>query len=391
MKGIKVAIIAVMAALAVCLAGPGATPAKAAPAKTIKIGAVLNFTGAIAFIGPIFKRGIVQALEEAGNQVAGKKIELIVEDAGSDVTKTLEKVKKLVESDGVKIIIGPLMGDAQLAIAPYLKKKKVLISTLYCGDFSLTKYPNWLIYPTTLVGLTAPVGWYAADQGWKKMVTIGSDYAGGRGFIKGIKLGFEQKGGKVVQQVWTPVGTKDYGPALSNVTKDADCAAYFVPSPTEVMRFLPQYRQFGIKLPLLGTTVASDMPEAIMKQLGKNVEGMVGQALYINSLDDPVNQAFVKAMEKRFGKKPGGLENNSYCVTKAILAGLEATGGDDSLDKLRPAVLASKLKTPQGPLAWGKEGIAVTNCYMAKATKKDGHWSWVPVKVYQAVRDPRLK
>ena len=104
-----------------------------------------------------------------------------------------------------------------------------------------------------------------------------------------------------------------------------------------------------------------------------------------------MNQAFVKAMEKRFGKKPGGLENNSYSVTKAILAGLKATGGDDSLDKLRPAILASKLQTPQGPLSWGKEGIAVTNCYMAKATKENGHWRWVPVKVYQGVRDPRLK
>lgn len=391
MRRILIASLAVVVALGLTLSlgGPSATMAK--KKGPIKIGAVLNFTGAIAFIGPIFKRGIVQALEEVKYMVGGRKIVLIVEDAASSPAKCIEKVKKLVLRDGVKIIIGPLMGDAQLAIAPFLKRRKVLITTLYCGDFALTKYPNWLIYPTTLVGLTAPVGWYAADKGWKRMVTIGSDYAGGRGFIKGIKIGFEAKGGKVIQQLWTPVGTKDYGPALSNVKKNAQCAAYFVPSPTEVLRFLPQYRQFVGKLPLLATTAAADMPEAIMKQLKKNVLGLEGQALYINTRKDPVNMAFVKAMKKRWGKVPGGLESNSYCITKAILAGLKVTGGDESFDKLKPAILKIKLQTPQGPLSWSKRGVAITDCYIARATFKDGHWFWDPIKIYKAVMDPRDK
>jgi branched-chain amino acid transport system substrate-binding protein len=388
----KFLVITLVITVAVGLTALSVCPAAAKKKGPIKIGAVLNFTGPIAFIGPIFKRGIVQALEEVKYTINGRKIVLIIEDAASSPAKCVEKVKKLVERDKVQIIIGPLMGDAQLAIAPYLKRKKVLISTLYCGDIKLTNYPNWLIYPTTLVGLTAPVGWYAADRGWKRMVTIGSDYAGGRGFIKGIKIGFEQRGGKVVQQIWTPVGTRDYGPALSNVTRKADCSAYFVPSPTEVMRLLPQYRQFvGARLPLLATTAAADMPEEIMKQLKQNVLGLEGQALYINTRKDPVNMAFVKAMKKRWGKVPGGLESNSYCITRAILAGLKATGGDESFDKLKPAILKIKFQTPQGPLSWTRHGVAVTDCYIARATFKNGHWFWQPIKIYKAVMDPRLK
>ena len=48
-------------------------------ADPIKIGTILNLTGPIAFIGPLFKNGIVMALEEANYTVGGRKIELIPE------------------------------------------------------------------------------------------------------------------------------------------------------------------------------------------------------------------------------------------------------------------------------------------------------------------------
>ncbi len=386
----RLGVIAVVFLMALGLAVGGQAPAAQA-ADVIKVGAILNFTGAIAFIGPLFKNGIEYALEEVDHTVGGKKIEMIYEDAANDVNNCVEKARKLVERDKVKVIIGPLMGDAQLGIAPYLKGKKVLISTLYCGDISLHKYGNWLIYPTTLVGLTLPVGWYAAEMGYKTMITLGADYAGGHGFVKGIKIGFEDKGGQVVQEIWTPVGTTDYGPFIASMKKDADCVGYFLAGPTEQTRFIPQYKEFGMKMPLLGTTMAADLPANLMKEMGEHSRGLKGQALYLATQNTPANKAFQEGMTKRFGAAPGGLENNSYCVAKAILAGLKATGGDDSFDKLKPAVLASKVDTPQGPLAWSKEGVALTNGYIVESKLVGDTWIWEPIKIYEEVRDPRLK
>ena len=302
----------------------------------------------------------------------------------------LEKSKKLVERDKVNIIIGPLMGDAHMAIAPYLANKKVLTATFYCGDIELTKYKNWFIYPTTLVGLTVPVGYYAADLGYKTMITAGTDYAGGQGFIKGIKLAFEERGGKVVQDVWWPVGNQDFGPYLTNL-KDADVIGYFVEGPSAAQLFLSQYHEFGVKIPLLGTTLAADMPEQILNQLGDKVLGLQGQALYIGSMDTPVNKKWIADMTKRFGQTPGGLEANSYAITKAILAALEMTGGDDSYDELWPALLKVKIETPQGPLSVSKEGVAITDGYIVELKKKDGKYYWDPIKTYKGVVDPRLK
>jgi branched-chain amino acid transport system substrate-binding protein len=358
--------------------------------KPIKIGTILNLTGPIAFIGPLFKNGIVMALEEANYTVGGRKIELIPEDAAADMNVCLEKARKLVERDQVHIIIGPLMGDAHMAIAPYLANKKVLSASFYCGDIELTKYKNWFIYPTTLVGLTAPVGYYAAELGHKTMITAGTDYAGGHGFIKGIKMAFEEKGGKVVQEVWWPVGNKDFGPYLSSLKK-ADTIGYFVEGPSAAQLFLSQYHEFGVKTPLLGTTLAADMPQQITSQLGDWVLGLKGQALYMADMDTAINKAWVKKMTKRFGQAPGGLEANSYAITKTILAALKATGGDDSFEKMWPALLKVKIDTPQGPLAVSPEGVALVNNYIVELKKKGKQYYWDPIKTYKAVVDPRLK
>jgi len=387
MKKLAVLFLAVGFLVSPVLFGSGITAQAAEP---IKIGSILNLTGPIAFIGPLFKNGIIMALEEVNYTVAGRKIELIPEDAAADMNVCLEKSKKLVERDKVNIIIGPLMGDAHMAIAPYLANKKVVCATFYCGDIELTKYKNWFIYPTTLVGLTAPVGYYAADSGHKTMITAGSDYAGGQGFIKGIKLAFEEKGGKVVQDIWWPVGNKDFGPYLSSLKK-ADCIGYFVEGPSAAQLFLSQYQDFGVKTPLLGTTLAADMPEQITSQLGDGVLGLKGQALYMTGMDTPINKAWVAAMTKRFGQTPGGLEANSYAITKTILAALKATGGDDSYAKLWPALLKVKLDTPQGPLAVSPEGVALVDNYIVELKKKDGKFFWDPIKTYKAVADPRLK
>jgi branched-chain amino acid transport system substrate-binding protein len=359
-------------------------------AEPIKIGAILDMTGPAAMLGPLFKDGITMALEENKNQVAGRRLELIVEDGATDPTTALEKARKLVERDKVKVIIGPLMGDAHLAIAPYLANKKVLITTLYCGGIELAKYKQWLIYPTTLAGLCIPLGYYAADVGYKTMDMITSDYAGGHGFMKGVRMGFESKKGKVVQEVFPPVGTADFGPYLSTL-KPADCVSYFVPNTAESSRVIVQYREFGIKMPLLATTLDGDIPEHVMKELGDKVIGLRGQASYIWQREDPVNKKWVQAMQKRFGRMPGGIEQNSYALASVILAGLKATGGNDSFNKLWPTVVKIKMQTPQGLLSFTREGVAITDGYIVEGKVVKGRYLWDPIKVYPQVRDPRLK
>ena len=274
--------------IVVCLSFtiPSATMA----AETIKIGALFDFTGPAADLGPRFKHGLDLALEEAHYQVAGRPLKVIVEDSGTDSAVTLDKLKKLVESDGINAIIGPLMVDAALAISPYASKHKVLMATLFNGAFELTKYGNWIIYPTTNTAQTIPLGYYAYDElGYRTMVIVGSDDADGHSFMRGVDLAFKERGGKIVQSVWVPSGSLDFSSYIS-IFKKADCIAFFFPNTTEVVRFITQCWEFGVKPPLLGTTVEGDMPSPVLKEIGDKILGMKGQEAYVSTTDSPLNK-----------------------------------------------------------------------------------------------------
>jgi hypothetical protein len=88
---------------------------------------------------------------------------------------------------------------------------------------------------------------------------------------------------------------------------------------------------------------------------------------------------------------PSCSEQNAYTLAKVVLAGLKATNGDDSFGKLWPAVLKLKMDTPQGPLSFTPEGVAITDMYVTEAQKKDGEYVLSPpLHTVKAVRDWRL-
>jgi len=358
--------------------------------QTIKMGAILDFTGPLAHKGPLYKNGIVKALEEVNYTIAGRKIELIPEDTGGTANSSLEKARKLAERDNVHIIIGPIMGDAQMAIAPYIAGKKVICTSLNCGLRDLIKYKNWFIYPTTTETLTIPVGYFAADLGYKTMITGGADYAGGHIFIAAIKNGFEEKGGKVVQQIWYPVGNVDFSSYLSSFKK-ADCFAYFVEVASGTQRLISQYHEFGIKVPLLGTHISNQLVEKVLANIGDICVGLKGQAHYIPTSQTPLNQKWVKEMINRFGQMPGADEQSTYAITQALLTALKSTNGDDSFDKLWPALSKVKMESPQGLLSVSPEGVAITDNYIVEVKKREGKYYLDPIKTYRQVMDPTLK
>ncbi|MGH7375263.1 MAG: ABC transporter substrate-binding protein, partial [Candidatus Rokuibacteriota bacterium] len=75
----------VSAVLAVAATGVWVlTPATAQPKKPIKIGFLAPLTGGAAQIGRDTVNGFEMYLEEAGQQIAGRKVELIVEDTAGN-------------------------------------------------------------------------------------------------------------------------------------------------------------------------------------------------------------------------------------------------------------------------------------------------------------------
>lgn len=363
--------------LIVTTAGTLLIAEKKAPKKEepIKIGALFDYTGPVADLGPKFQAGIELALEEVNYQVAGRPIKLIIEDSATDVTVALEKFKTLVERDRIKICVGPLMGDAHLAIAPYAAENKVIVTSLFNGMYENIKYRTYIIYPTTVDAQTYPFGkWVYEKLGYRTMITIGANYAGKIGYANGAAKGFADAGGTVVQQLWPPVGAPDYSPYIASFKK-ADVVLYALEGPGPVSRFVYQYNQAGLKMPLVTITQDGDYTPEALAELGDIALGIPGQSSYTWALDTPENKTFLKGIAPKIKKPfPSGAEVKTYTLAKIILAGLEATGGDESYEKLWPAIVNLKIKSADGPVSFTPDGVAITSMYVTTAEKKEGKY-----------------
>jgi len=381
--------------LTACGAQPTAAPTSpptVAPKEVIKIGGLLDFTGPVADLGPKFQAGIELALEEVNYTVAGHKIELLVEDTATSVDVAVEKFKKLADADDVKIFIGPLMGDAHLAISPLAKEKNVLITSLINGMYQTVPDGHYLIYPTTVDAQTYPFGQYAYDTlGYKTAVVVAADYAGKRGYAAGFIEGFKASGGTIVQEIYTPLGSPDYSPFISTI-KEADVVMYALEGPGPVARFITQFKQTGRTTPMITITQDGDYTPEALAELKDVALGIKGESSYTWMLDNPENKNFVEGIKAKTGKVPSSSEQNAYTLTKVILAGLEKTDGDVSFDKLFPAITSLKMNTPAGSLSFGPEGIAITPMYVTEAVKVgDVYQISAPLFTVDQVFDVRVK
>src|SRR3989338_10996762 len=79
-----------------------------APDGPIRIGFIVPLSGAFAQNGRDILNGFLLLLDEAGYRAGGRQIQLIVEDDEAIPAVTLTKARKLVESDRVHLMAGPL-------------------------------------------------------------------------------------------------------------------------------------------------------------------------------------------------------------------------------------------------------------------------------------------
>jgi branched-chain amino acid transport system substrate-binding protein len=154
--------------LAAGLAAGLAIPSLAIPAfaeDTIKVGVLATFEGAFTVLGEDSMRGAVMAVDDFGGKVGGKKIEIIKGSSDGSPDSAVRAIRKLVEQDGVKVVVGPLSGDEGLAVKDYLKTKPdvtVVNGTSAAQDTTLRDpAPNFFRFSTDGAQWMAGLGDYA--------------------------------------------------------------------------------------------------------------------------------------------------------------------------------------------------------------------------------------
>jgi len=366
-----------------------------AGAEELRIGYLAPLTGGLAQTGIDMRDGFLLYLDQHGNKLGGMDVKLIIEDEQGKGDVAVTKAKKLVLQDKVHMLIGGVLASTGYALAPVSTELKTMyIPSIPAADDltqrQLKNFPYLIRTSWSSSQPNHPLGQWACDQGYKKIVTIAADYAFGYETVGGFQKAFEDCGGKIIQKIWPPLGAKDFGPFIPTIKADTDAVFSLMVGPMPA-QFIKQMRGAGFKKPIIGGGTSYD--EFVLPFMGDEAVGDVSALHYSAALQTPENEAFVKAYRAKFGKVPSYYSENNYTTAMWLDEALKKAGGKwPGAEELIKIMVGIKLdKTPRGPVSFDDMRNPVQNIYIKKVEKKkmfgydkDELWNTV-IKTYPNV------
>ncbi len=380
-------VLSVVAALAVLAGAPAAAAAGKGP---IKVGFVAPLTGPFAEPGKAMVEGFTMYLDEIGRQVAGRPVELIVEDDEGQPQVTLTKVRKLVEHDGVQMLAGNLLVNAEYALHPLLERLRtpMVFPQLRTDDLAQRR-PSQFAMGTgpSLSQPSHPFGDYAYKVlHYRRIAVVGLDYAFGYEVAGGFQKVFEDLGGQVIQRLWIPLSAIDMAPFIAQIRPDAD-AVFGVFSGRSALQFIRQYKEAGLKdrIPLIGTGIMTD--EQLLPAMGDEALGIVTSTFYAGTLDNPANRRFAAAVRAKTGRAPSAFHAGSYTAARWLMEAVRLVGGNVE-DRAGLAAALRRVEIaddPRGPLKLAPDGSVIMNIYIRRVERVGGELQNTVIYTYPAV------
>lgn len=364
------------------------TLAPAQAAEPLKVGFMTVRSGALAAGGRQMEEGLKLCMDEHHGEMAGRKIDVIIADTAGQPAVTKTKAQELVERDGAQVLIGPLAAFEALAIDDYIRQTKTpIISPSAAAEDLTQRKPNpWFV---RAVGTSAqahhPLGEYAAKElHYKKIAIIADDFAFGHEIAAGFQRTFEQNGGKVVQKLWSPLNSAEYGTYITQIDPNVD-AVFAAFAGGNGIKFLSEYKNYGMQKPVLGAMTTVD--EGILKRMGSEAVGVISAGWYSAAIDTPANKKFVEAVRKAYGADPGYYTVGAYMACQFLNNALEQVKGDISnKETFMKALRNVDIKeSPYGAVKLDKFGQPILDIFIRKVEKKDGRLQNVVIKAYPAV------
>jgi branched-chain amino acid transport system substrate-binding protein len=353
----------------------------------IRIGLMAAKTGPLASGGIDMELAMMMFLKERDSTLAGRKVELIAADTAGVPATARTKAQELVEKNNVHCVIGPLAAFEALAIADYFTEKQVPTLGVAAAEDMTQRHPSpWFVRLTATSAQCAyPLADYAVKElKYKKIVTVADDFAYGHEMCAGFQRVFEDNGGKIIQKIFTPLATPDYGSYVAQV-KGAD-AIFLGTAGSNGFRFLRQFIEYGLKdkMAVIGGMTALD--ESVLRNMGDEALGILTTSWYSAELDNPLNKAFAPAFRKQFKYDPGYYAGGVYVTAEVLEAAINATKGNvEDKKALMSAIRASNVETIRGRIKIDEFGNATGDVYIRKVTRSDGRLVNSVIKTYPDV------
>jgi branched-chain amino acid transport system substrate-binding protein len=352
---ISVALIIII--LAVACSTPQQQPAAQAQPEQIKIGALLGLSGDIGTsYGQPQKNGVELAVNEVNESNylgSGKRLKLVVADAGAGADTALKAMTGLIETDNVSGIIGPTLSAQAFKADPVAQSHKIPVIAVSNTVPGITEMGDFIfrcsLPESSVIGGTIRT---AASQ--LRVVKVaylwGKDDDYTIAGYKAFKDAVAKNGLKVLADETFNRGDTDFKPQLERIIAKSPDAILVSALAKEAAAIIIQARSLGYT----GTIIGGDGFNStdVIKQAGSYAEGvMAGTAWNIASINTR-NLEFISAYQKAYGIKPDQFAAQAYTGTW-LMANAIRTASSSNPQAIRDALAGiSNFTTPMGSFSF---------------------------------------
>ena len=355
----------------------------AAAAEKVKIGFVTTITTPAGVIGRDMVDAVNLAMEDIGGKMAGRDVELIIEDDGFKPAIGKQKTDKLVKQDKVQFVTGFIWSHVLLASQKSaLGAGKFLISSNAGPSQMAGKLCHKNFFSTSWQNDQTPMamGEVLNLNNVKSLYVMAPNYAAGKNMVSGVARTFK---GKIVGKDLTKWGKDaqlDFSAELAKA-KASGAEGIFVFYPGKAGgAFIKQYAQAGLqgKIPLYSVFTVDSI--ALPKLQKANMSGVMGSVMtqfWAPDLDTPQNKKFVSGFKKKYGRYPSFYAAQSYDTIFLIKSAVEAVKGDlSNIDGMRAAMKTADFPSVRGKFSYGNNHFPIQNFYSRKVVKdSEGVWT----------------
>ncbi|MBM4763528.1 ABC transporter substrate-binding protein [Bacillus sp. B15-48] len=353
--------------------------------KPIKVGLLISQTGGLEAYGKQTLRGFELGLEYATNgtnEVAGRKIEFIVEDTETKPEVAVKKATKLLEDDEVDFLVGSSSSGDTLAVVPLAEEyqKIMIVEPAVADSITGSEFNRYLFRTARNSSQDAVAGAAAIAGEGVKIATFAPDYSFGWDGVSAFKEAAEKLGAEIVHEEYADPSATDF---TSNIQKVIDSKPDYLfvvwagaNSP---------WNQIGdMKVQERGIKISTGAPDIAALATMQPLIGMEGFSVYYHDLpNNEINDWLVQEHTARYnGDVPDLFTPGGMTAAMAIVEALKKTEGDTDAELLIETLEGMSFETPKGKMTFRAEDHqALQTLYAIKLEEKDGVAYPVPVLV----------
>lgn len=319
-----------------------------------------------------------------GISVGGHPLELVFGCAGEQTSGAVE-LRRLVESEGAEIVVGPNVVPLGLVMTEYARHQLNVTFAVTSWEVltHLNPGPNVFRFTLGYAQGSAGLGAYAYHElGWRRAATIATPDTLGWGFQAAPVAEFCALGGKIVDRVWVDTDPARVPRQLSRIRMEGVDGFFVLAGGVESGIFLERYAKTRPALSrsvVLNAYALTGLDPAVTARLGDGLVGTVA-AWDIPGPFLPSFAAYMKEYRRVFPRLADAADAGSHLfdiyynnAMEAVLRALKAVDGDlsDGQRRFRAALAAVKLDAPNGPIRLDANRQAIGSVYMFQVTGND--------------------